>query len=138
VAVTAPFGTLAGALTDPPGGHANTWGTGLSTIHGPNSRAAEYNGLLAGLGMDRAYPSGNPAAPDPWGPMPRGEGRGTYPKKFPNALIAASHNEPGSSPISTTPTVHSASEAAKEPLMGSRTAYSRSGSRKNMYTMTRR
>jgi hypothetical protein len=62
-----------GALMTPPPTYSNTWGTGFSGIHGPTARTAEYNGLLAGLGVDAAHPLGNLAALDPWGVMPRGE-----------------------------------------------------------------
>lgn len=41
-----------------------TWDPGYSSIHGPNSRKAEYNGLLAGLPLQDL---------DPWDSMPRGE-----------------------------------------------------------------
>jgi len=53
-------------LTPPAAGFTPTWGTSFSSIHGPNARIAEANGLLAGL------PLGG-AANDPWAPMPRGE-----------------------------------------------------------------
>ena len=53
-------------LTPPAAGFTNTWGTSFSTIHGPNARIAEANGLLAGLPLTGA-------ANDPWAPMPRGE-----------------------------------------------------------------
>ncbi len=61
------------ALSTPPAGYVSTWGTGFSSIHGPNARLAEYNGLLDGLGMDGSHPAGNLAALDPWGVMSRGE-----------------------------------------------------------------
>lgn len=51
-------------LAEPPANYTNTWGTGFSTIHGPNARKAEYNGLLVGLDLPSL---------DPWGDMPRGE-----------------------------------------------------------------
>ena len=62
-------GTLAAA----PSGFVATWDPSFSTIHGPNARLAQENGLLNGLGADAAHPSGNLAALDPWGSMPRGE-----------------------------------------------------------------
>ena len=55
-----------GWLLSVPGAYLNTWGTEFSPTHGPNSRIAEYNGLLAGLPLDGA-------ANDPWAPMSRGE-----------------------------------------------------------------
>jgi len=53
-------------LTSPDAGYANTWGASFSSIHGPNARIAESNGLLAGLPLTGT-------ANDPWAPMPRGE-----------------------------------------------------------------
>jgi hypothetical protein len=55
-----------GWLQPVPDAYLNTWGTDFSPIHGPNSRIAEYNGLLAGLPLADA-------ASDPWAPMSRGE-----------------------------------------------------------------
>ncbi|MHB9150155.1 MAG: S-layer homology domain-containing protein [Thermoleophilia bacterium] len=53
-----------GVLSAPSAGFTSTWNPAYSSIHGPNSRNAEYNGLLAGLPLDEL---------DPWDPMPRGE-----------------------------------------------------------------
>jgi hypothetical protein len=62
--VRAAQNILPGTLLTPTGSYQNTWGTSFSSIHGPNARTAEYNGLLAGLPV---------ASLDPWGKMPRGE-----------------------------------------------------------------
>ncbi len=51
-------------LADPPASYTNTWGTSFSTVHGPNARKGEYNGLLVGLDLKNL---------DSWGKMPRGE-----------------------------------------------------------------
>ena len=60
-------------LATPPPGYASTWGVGFSPIHGPAARTAEFNGLLAGLGVDTAHPLGDLAGLGPWDTMPRAE-----------------------------------------------------------------
>lgn len=62
-------GTLAPAPLD----FVATWDPTFSPIHGPNTRLAEANGLLDGLGVDAGHPAGDLAAISPWGVMPRGE-----------------------------------------------------------------
>lgn len=53
-----------GVLSAPTTQFTSTWDPGYSSIHGPNSRRAEYNGLLVGLSLGEM---------DSWDPMPRGE-----------------------------------------------------------------
>ena len=62
-----------GTLAPAPPGFSATWDPTFNPIHGPNAQLAEANGLLDGLGAEAGHPTGNLAALDPWGVMPRGE-----------------------------------------------------------------
>jgi len=60
-------------LEPAPPGFVATWDPTFSSIHGPNARLAEANGLLDGLGVSAEHPAGDLVTLSPWGAMPRGE-----------------------------------------------------------------